>query len=115
MQLFQVAFAKLTSLSLGDWCLHDSCKALLYLLEHSPSLEETYFERCVNRVRTCSILMGHAMATWGGWGLVCKKYHQFQGFSTKHWTATLLIEGFSIKYDRIFSKTVVTISPKKIL
>jgi hypothetical protein len=39
MQL-QVAFANLTSLSLSDWCLIDNCKALLYLLEHAPKLEQ---------------------------------------------------------------------------
>ena len=40
MKLFQVAFANLTSLSLSDWCLIDNCKSLLYLLEHSPKLEQ---------------------------------------------------------------------------
>nr|CAB3482151.1 unnamed protein product [Digitaria exilis] len=40
MQLCQVVFANLTSLSLSDWCLYDNCKPLLYLLQHSPNLED---------------------------------------------------------------------------
>ncbi|CAL5008473.1 unnamed protein product [Urochloa decumbens] len=40
MQLCQVVFTNLTTLSLSDWCLHDNCKALFYLLEHSPNLEK---------------------------------------------------------------------------
>nr|TKW08959.1 hypothetical protein SEVIR_6G059400v2 [Setaria viridis] len=40
MQLCQVSFTNLTTLSVSDWCLHDNCKALLYMLEHSPNLEE---------------------------------------------------------------------------
>ncbi|CAL5010055.1 unnamed protein product [Urochloa decumbens] len=40
MQLFQVVFTNLTTLRLSDWCLHDGCQALLYLLAHSPNLEK---------------------------------------------------------------------------
>ncbi|CAL5010122.1 unnamed protein product [Urochloa decumbens] len=40
MQLCQVVFTNLTTLSLSDWCLHDNCKALFYVLEHSPNLEK---------------------------------------------------------------------------
>nr|CAB3479993.1 unnamed protein product [Digitaria exilis] len=40
MQLCRVVFANLTSLSLSDWCLYDNCKALLFLLQHSPNLED---------------------------------------------------------------------------
>ncbi|CAL5010064.1 unnamed protein product [Urochloa decumbens] len=40
MHLCQVSFTNLTALSISDWCLHDNCKSLLYMLEHSPNLEE---------------------------------------------------------------------------
>lgn len=40
MQLCRVVFPNLTTLSLSDWCLHGNCKALLYLLRHSPNLEK---------------------------------------------------------------------------
>ncbi|CAL5010094.1 unnamed protein product [Urochloa decumbens] len=40
MHLCGVVFTNLTTLSLSDWCLYDHCKPLLYLLEHSPNLEE---------------------------------------------------------------------------
>ncbi|CAO2210148.1 unnamed protein product [Urochloa humidicola] len=40
MQIFQVAFTNLTTLYLSDWCLLNDCKALLYLLAHSPNLKE---------------------------------------------------------------------------
>ncbi|KAF7096101.1 hypothetical protein CFC21_098101 [Triticum aestivum] len=36
----QVVFTNLTTLSLNEWCLHNSCKALLYVLRHSPNLEK---------------------------------------------------------------------------
>ncbi|TVU42726.1 hypothetical protein EJB05_09147, partial [Eragrostis curvula] len=40
MWLCRVMFTNLTTLSLSDWCLHDNCKALLYMLKHSPNLEK---------------------------------------------------------------------------
>jgi len=38
IQLCRVEFTNLTILSISDWCLHDNCKVLLYMLEHSPNL-----------------------------------------------------------------------------
>ncbi|CAO2164402.1 unnamed protein product [Urochloa humidicola] len=35
-----VVFTNLITLSLGDCCLYDNCKLLLYLLDHSPNLEK---------------------------------------------------------------------------
>ncbi|XP_066325971.1 uncharacterized protein [Miscanthus floridulus] len=40
IQLCQVEFTNLTTLSISDWCLHDNCKVLLYMLKHSPNLVE---------------------------------------------------------------------------
>ncbi|CAL5010054.1 unnamed protein product [Urochloa decumbens] len=40
MQLLQVEFTNLKTLYLSDWCLHDKCKALLYVLARSPNLEK---------------------------------------------------------------------------
>lgn len=54
MQLCRVVFTNLTTLSLSDWCLHGKCKALLYLLEHSPNLEE--FTLKMRKVSIHSIL-----------------------------------------------------------
>ena len=40
IQLCQVEFTNLTTLSISDWCLHDNCRVLLYMLKHSPNLVE---------------------------------------------------------------------------
>ncbi|KAL6857057.1 hypothetical protein ACP4OV_018439 [Aristida adscensionis] len=39
MLLCQVVFPNMKTLSLSDWCLRDNCRALLYLLGHSPNLQ----------------------------------------------------------------------------